>query len=89
MKSKLLLLNAPSLLSYVYRVYFGQNKRTVRAADETSTEYLGSVSGEVNVKFLKRSGVTVQAGKWYFWRVDAVTKEGDVVKGDVWRFKAI
>jgi len=64
-------------------VYFGTNEAGVIAADDTCTEFKVTDGG--NVVYLTEN---LEAGKKYFWRVDALCPDG-MVKGDVWKFTAV
>ncbi len=64
-----------------HQVYLGLDKETVRNADTSSPEYLGSaVLGSESVDPGKLAWATR-----YYWRVDAVTNAG-TVKGPIWSF---
>ncbi len=62
-------------------VYFGESHDAVSQADAQSPLLLGNV--QHNVLAPQRS---LQPGKTYFWRVDAVDVAGVASKGAVWRF---
>merc|ERR1719171_2200924 len=59
-----------------HHVYFGTSQDAVGSADEGSDEYLGSTERGDNV--MKLDAKTLVGGEIYFWRVDAVTENGDV-----------
>jgi hypothetical protein len=65
-----------------HRVYFGTNQAAVTSASTGSSEYKGTLTGQKNVYSLP----TLAKSTNYFWRIDAVTSNNTVVKGDVWSF---
>jgi hypothetical protein len=65
-----------------HRVYFGTNQAAVTSASTGSSEYKGTLTGQKNVYTLP----TLAKSTNYFWRIDAVTSNNTVVKGDVWSF---
>ena len=67
----------PAYQAVSHQVYFGINKDKLILKAKTE--------GEANVFILP----TLEAGKQYFWRVDAVMADGSVIKGDVWNFTTI
>ncbi|MCK5175252.1 MAG: right-handed parallel beta-helix repeat-containing protein [Planctomycetes bacterium] len=62
-------------------VYFGTDKNAVAKAGPRSREYKGNQANNI---FDPVSG-DLDAGKVYYWRIDAVKQSG-TVKGDVWLF---
>ena len=64
-------------------VYFGTNRNRVSDADESSHEYMGTVSDGGNVFYLSER---LYDQATYFWRVDAKMGSGETYKGDVWTF---
>jgi len=64
-------------------VYLGVNHDAVAAADRNSTEFKGNV--RTNIYAPEK----LDAGRGYYWRVDAVAADGTVRKGGVWTFAAI
>ena len=64
----------PAYKAIVHLLYFG--------TDPNKLEKSGKFSAEKNVFTLPK----LVAGQKYFWRVDAVTSDGLVFKGDIWCF---
>ena len=63
-------------------VYFGTSRKKVAEAGKKSSEYMGSFTGS-NI-LTPPNGLKKNVK--YFWRVDAVEKDGTVLQGDVWSF---
>ena len=70
-----------------HHVYFGMSPKRVKKATKNSRLYKGAVKDEGNVFYLKP--LKLQAGKRYYWRVDAEVSSEEVYRGDVWSFKTI
>lgn len=63
-----------------WQVYLGSSQAAVNTATPDSAEYLG-------VRHRQQAATPMLAAhSTYYWRVDALTEEGSVVKGDVWAF---
>jgi hypothetical protein len=66
-----------------HRVFFGTSERAVADAGEGSREFVKELPATTNVLTPPRP---LAEGTTYFWRVDVVREDGNVVKGKVWRF---
>ena len=67
----------------VHQVYFGQQQNAVELANKKSAQYQGEFKHNI---FTPKK---LEAGKTYYWRVDALFEgkaEGKIIKGDVWSF---
>ena len=64
----------PAYKAVSHQLYFG--------TDANKLENIKKFADEKNVFTLPK----LVAGQKYFWRVDAVTSEGLVLKGDIWCF---
>ena len=67
-----------------YRVYLGKDVNAVAEANTFSPEYLGTVN-EPN--YLNLS--TLDDSNTYYWRVDTISDNNSIVKGDIWHFTAV
>jgi len=65
-----------------HQLYFGTDKETVRKSDTSSPEYVGSraLGAESHDPGLLDADMT------YYWRVDEVDVQGNVLKGPIWLF---
>jgi len=76
----------PGYLAQRHHFYFGVNRDSVQEAGLDDPEFQYSTQdGQMNV-FWWGSGVNMEHGREYFWRVDA-EKNGQVYKGEVWMFR--
>ncbi|MCH4551691.1 T9SS type A sorting domain-containing protein [Aestuariibaculum lutulentum] len=64
-------------------VYFGTDELAVDEADTSSSEYKGN-QDNTNNNYQVNSLYT---GDTYYWRIDQETSEGEITKGNVWRFR--
>ena len=64
-----------------YDVYFGSNGLAVLLADRLSPLYM---SNQTETTY---DPGTLTAGQQYFWRVDTVEPNDNIIKGEVWDFK--
>jgi len=69
-----------------HQVYLAQSKAEIKAistGDLDSTAYQGSFkAGEENIY----QPATALAAGSYYWRVDALLANGNIVEGDIWKF---
>lgn len=61
-------------------IYFGKDKEAVAGANRKSGQYRGNQTNNIF------EPGKLDAGKTYYWRIDAVDKSGVVTAGDVWSF---
>ena len=66
-----------------HNIYYGTNLAAVEAATTTSPEYKGNQI-ETNASYPVNGLYT---GTTYYWRVDEVLANSEVVKGNIWRFR--
>ncbi|MFT7517085.1 MAG: hypothetical protein ACI84O_000875 [Myxococcota bacterium] len=69
-------LNAPQ-----HDVYLSTDFYSTQNATPSSSSYLGRYTTD----YVDLSNLT--PGAWYYWRVDEIHANGDVLASDVWRFK--
>ncbi len=73
---------SPGELAASHELYFGLDKETVRDADMSSAEYIGS-------RALGAESYVPGKLEWltpYYWRVDEINNDGSVEVGNVWSF---
>ena len=63
-----------------YDIYFGTSGESVDRAGRESREFMGNQENNIF------EPVSIEPGTTYFWRVDAVKKDG-VTKGETWNFR--
>lgn len=63
-------------------VYFGSSKDVVEIASKSSPAFKGNQTSNIF------NPAKLEAGKTYYWRIDAVLLDSKVVKGKVWKFTA-
>lgn len=72
---------------YKHKVYFGKADEEKKRPVEGALQYVGTVTGNSNVIYLREE---VQRQQKYYWRVDAVARnergEKIIYKGDIWSF---
>lgn len=73
----------PAINSISHNIYFGTDSSTLEAASTTSIEYKGNQVA-TNASYLVNELYT---GTTYYWRVDEVLANNEVVKGNTWRFR--
>lgn len=61
-------------------VYFATDRDKVAAAARDATEYQGNRTSNI------LDPGTLAPGQTYYWRIDAVSPDGKIVQGRVWRF---
>jgi parallel beta-helix repeat protein len=66
-----------------FDVYFGTSYADVAMADHNSNEF---IVNQNNTIYSPRS---LDANKWYYWKIDEVNDSNIISNGDVWEFKAI
>ncbi|MEO8239164.1 MAG: T9SS type A sorting domain-containing protein [Flavobacterium sp.] len=66
-----------------HNIYFGTNLIALEAAGTTSPEYKGN-QDKANASYQVNGLYT---GSTYFWRVDEVLANSEVIKGNTWRFR--
>ena len=64
-------------------IYFGTDVVSVQSATTASSQYKGNQT-KANCSYQTNG---LYSGTTYYWRVDEVLANGDVVKGDIWRFR--
>ncbi|MEN6308737.1 MAG: LamG-like jellyroll fold domain-containing protein [Anaerohalosphaeraceae bacterium] len=62
-------------------VYFGTQYNSVQNADTTSSQYRGRQSQTIYTPG------TLKRNTEYFWRIDQMDAAGNIIRGDIWRFK--
>jgi len=73
----------PAINAVSHNVYFGTDMASIDAATTASPEYKGN-------QLLANASYQVNGlytGETYYWRVDEVLANSDVVKGNIWRFR--
>lgn len=81
--NKTLLQWTPAINAVSHHIYFGTDLATVEAANTSSPEYKGNqtaTNGSYSVNGLYTATT-------YYWRVDEVLANSEVVKGNTWRFR--
>jgi hypothetical protein len=73
----------PAINSVSHDIYFGTDSATVETATKSSPEYKGNQIAS-NTSYPVNELYT---GTTYFWRVDEVLSNIEVVKGNIWRFR--
>lgn len=73
----------PAVNAVSHHVYFGTSLASVDEANTSSPEYKGN-QVQANTSYQVNGLYT---GETYFWRIDEVLANNDVVKGNVWRFR--
>ncbi|MGQ7944668.1 T9SS type A sorting domain-containing protein [Flavobacterium sp. WC2509] len=73
----------PSTTTVSQNIYFGTDVVSVQSATTASPQYKGN-QPKANSSYQTNGLYT---GTTYYWRVDEVLANNDVVKGDVWRFR--
>jgi hypothetical protein len=63
-----------------HSIYFGDNNLVVESADLGSSEFKKTQTNNIF------NPGKLQAGKTYYWRIDANLPNGTIKKGDVWSF---
>ncbi len=66
-----------------HNIYFGTDLATVEAATTSSPEYKGNQIA-TNASYAANGLYT---GTTYYWRVDEVLANSEIVKGNLWRFR--
>ncbi|MEP7095626.1 MAG: T9SS type A sorting domain-containing protein [Flavobacterium sp.] len=66
-----------------HNIYFGTDLTALEAAGTTSPEYKGN-QDKANASYQVNGLYT---GSTYFWRVDEVLANSEVIKGNTWRFR--
>lgn len=73
----------PAINATSHNIYFGTDLATLEGATTVSPEYKGNQTA-ANVTYSVNGLYT---GATYYWRVDEVLANNEVVKGTVWRFR--
>jgi len=73
----------PSYDASSHVVYFGTDYNDVEAATTTSPEYQATLAGDANSYDID---IALKCEEEYFWRVDTVNYDDQLVKGQVWWF---
>lgn len=73
----------PAVNAVSHNIYFGTSLASVDAATTASPEYKGNQL-QANASYQVNGLYT---GETYYWRIDEVLENNDVVKGYVWRFR--
>jgi hypothetical protein len=73
----------PAINAASHNIYFGTDVATMEAATTASPEYKGNQAA-INASY-PVSGL--YSGTTYYWRVDEVLANNEIVKGTVWRFR--
>ncbi|PXY40692.1 pectate lyase [Flavobacterium cheongpyeongense] len=66
-----------------HNIYFGTNLAALEAANTSSPEFKGNQL-KANTSFQANGLYT---GETYYWRVDEVLANNEIVKGNIWRFR--
>ncbi|MGO4771162.1 polysaccharide lyase family 1 protein [Flavobacterium sp. W22_SRS_FK3] len=64
-----------------HQLYFGEDEKSLAAANENSKEYKGKFTQN------KHEVSNLYSGTTYYWRVDAIDNKGTVTPGNVWSFR--
>lgn len=64
-------------------IYFGTDEMAVEVADTSSSEFMGNQNTSNNSYQVNG----LYTGGTYFWRIDQITSEGEITKGNIWRFR--
>ncbi len=75
------LLWLPGYASISNDVYFGTSRAAVETASRNNREYRGQQRGNIF------HPVALRADTEYFWRIDTICAQDQIVKGPVWSFK--
>ena len=70
-----------------HNVYMGVNARSVRKANPGSAEFQGTFLNGENVFPIDSTMVSSKPRGPFFWRVDAINEVGNVIKGNLWKFR--
>lgn len=73
----------PAINAASHNIYFGTDLATVEAANTSSPEYKGNQTS-TNASYSVNGLYT---GTTYYWRVDEVLANSEIVKGNIWRFR--
>jgi hypothetical protein len=73
----------PAINSVSHNIYFGTDLAAVDAATTSSPMYKGNQT-KINSNYQTNALYT---GTTYYWRVDEVLANNEVVKGNIWRFR--
>lgn len=73
----------PAVNAVSHHVYFGTSLASIDEANTSSSEYKGN-QAQANTSYQANGLYT---GETYFWRIDEVLANNNVVKGNVWRFR--
>jgi hypothetical protein len=73
----------PAINSVSHNIYFGTDLASVDAANTSSTLYKGN-QPKANASYQVNGLYT---GETYFWRVDEVLANSEIIKGNIWRFR--
>jgi hypothetical protein len=71
----------PGLNTPLHDIYLSTDYYAVRDADTSSVAYQGRQASN----YLDLQNLTT--GTWYYWRIDEIHSNGDVLESEVWRFK--
>lgn len=66
-----------------HNIYFGTNLAALEAANTSSPEYKGNQL-KANTSYLLNGLYT---GETYYWRIDEVLANNEIIKGNTWRFR--
>jgi hypothetical protein len=69
-------------LGVAYEVYLGTDSNAVAAADTNSAVYFGRVTEPA----LLLADWTLEGSQSYYWRVDTITYDGNLLPGELWHF---
>lgn len=74
---------SPAENAVSHNIYYGTDETAVTTANTSSSEFMGN-----QTKIDSTFQVTgLYTGDTYFWRIDEVLDNSDVVKGNIWRFR--
>ncbi len=74
---------SPAVNAVSHNIYFGMDEAAVTSANTSSSEFMGNQT-KVDSTFQVTGLYT---GDTYFWRIDEVLDNSDVVQGNIWRFR--
>ena len=70
-----------------HNFYIGVHSRAVKKANTNSPEFKGTFSNGQNVFPVDAALLSVKPRGPIYWRVDAINEFGQVIKGNVWKFR--
>lgn len=73
----------PAINAVSHNIYFGTDLASVDAANTSSPLYKGN-QAKANASYQVNG---IYTGETYYWRIDEVLANSEVVKGNIWRFR--